>query len=768
MFHKFKKGLKIVKKFFFILGGIFLIYFIFCLPDELFEQDSSKLLLDRNGNLLEARIAKDGQWRFPLIDSVPYKFETCIVRFEDKNFRRHFGVNPIAVSRAIYLNLKHKKVMSGASTISMQTIRLLRKNKSRTFTEKIIEMIWAMRLETKLSKDEILNLYATYAPFGGNVVGVETASWRYFNRPPSQLSWSEAAMLAVLPNAPGLIHLNKNRDALLKKRNKLLATLAEEKLISEEAYLMASNEPLPQPLHRLPHHCFHLVDRLHSESNRIESTIDIAFQKQFNEVTAHYNQKMKRKNVHNLSAVLIDVKKGEVLAYVGNSYKNNDEHSGKVDMMNSVRSSGSILKPILYAASLSEGLIAPQQLLPDYPMNFSGYQPSNYNPDYDGMVPANEALFRSLNIPAAWLVQQYGVAKFKNDLNQLGLTSVNRPASNYGLSLILGGAEVNLLQLTGLYASFANQLQSEPKKEYTIWSDINHTQALSSHHLKFDAGSIYATLSALTNTYRPETEANWKTFSSSRKVAWKTGTSYGNRDAWAVGVTPEYAIGVWVGNSDGEGISGLTGLNNAAPLLFQLYDLLPQTKWFYQPYGMTAVKICAQSGMKTNPSCPASYKRIVPNSISKTVSCSYHKSVMLDEQKKERVYRQCYAGTPVQETYFVLPPIAANYYQKKNPDYNYLPKMRSECLRSSAQINVLYPQNKSRISLPKGELVARQINAKILHENPNSQLYWELNGVYLGATNLLHEKTLSPKIGVNKLSLIDEEGNVIQSQFTVI
>jgi penicillin-binding protein 1C len=764
---KFKKYIptkKQLKRSFIFGFGIFLIYFIFCLPSTLFNQPYSKLLVDKDGQLLEARIAADEQWRFPIIDSVPKKFETCILRFEDKNFRRHPGVNPLAIGRAVYLNIKYNEVVSGASTITMQTIRLLRANKNRSIKEKLIEMTWAMRLECSYSKNEILNLYATHAPFGGNVVGLETASWRYFNRSPNELSWAENAMLAVLPNAPGLIHLNKNRDVLRAKRNKLLKDMWENEELTEGEYKVASSEPLPKPLNRLPHHAFHLVDRFEESSGRIRSTIDFSFQKQFNNLCDNYSGQMKQQNIHNLSAVLIDVKTGKVLSYVGNIYKDNDEHAGKVDMLKSVRSSGSILKPLLYAAAVSDGLITPNQLVPDYPMNFYGYRPSNYNPQFDGLVPADEALFRSLNIPAAWLLSSYGVTKMKNSFAQVGLTSINRPASNYGLSMILGGAEVNLLELTASYAALGNQLTDSSSDIFTS-KLVNDDRIESSSQTILDNGSVYTTLSALTNTYRPETEAYWKNFSSGRKVAWKTGTSFGNRDAWAVGVTPDYAVGAWIGNSDGHGVSGLTGLNNAAPLLFELFGVLPETKWFYEPYDMQTNTVCKNSGMKASSFCTDTEERVFPLSSDKTPNCIYHNPYLLNPNN-ERIYKGCNSSPTHLDTFFIIPPIVAHYYQKNHPDYKPMPSWSKNCVGSFAKINILYPINGGRISMPQGE--QEGISSKVFYENSDFELHWELNGMYLGSTSMIHEKILYPTKGKNTLHITDENGNVVKTVFEVI
>lgn len=756
---------KQIKRSLWLALSVFIIYFIFCLPGNLFDQPYSKLLVGREGKLLEARIASDEQWRFPVIDSVPAKFETCILRFEDKNFRKHPGVNPIAIGRALYLNAKYKKVVSGASTITMQTIRLLRSNGDRTITEKLIEMIWALRLECSYSKNEILNLYSSHAPFGGNVVGLETASWRYFNRSPNELSWAENAMLAVLPNAPGLIHLNKNRSKLRDKRNKLLKDMWSNEELSKSEYEIAISEPLPEPLNRLPHYAFHLVDRFKESSGKIKSTIDFNYQKQFNNICDNYSRQMKQQNIHNLSAVLIDVKTGEILSYIGNIYKDNDAHAGMVDMLKSVRSSGSILKPMLYAAAVSEGLLTPEQLVPDYPMNFYGYRPSNYNPQFDGLVPADEALFRSLNIPAAWLLSKYGVAKMKNSFEQMGMTSINRPASTYGLSMILGGAEVNLLELTASYASFANQLTDSAKDHFSTTLIIDKQTNESISYPILDNGSVYTTLSALTNTYRPETEAYWKNFSSGRKVAWKTGTSFGNRDAWAVGVTPDYAIGVWIGNSDGHGVSGLTGLNNAAPLLFELYGIMPSTDWFYEPYDMQTNTVCKTSGMKATSFCKETHSKVFPLSSDKTPNCIYHKPYLINT-KNERVFKTCGGPDTQQDTFFVLAPIVSHYYQKKHPSHRALPPWNKDCVGSNPKMNVLYPIQGGRISLPRGE--REGISSKVFYENKKLELYWELNGLFLGSTKGIHEKILYPIKGKNTLHITDENGNVVKTSFEVI
>ncbi len=757
-----RKTLRILR----YLLAVYLVYFLFCLPSNLFDESYSKVLLDRNGEFLEARIAQDQQWRFPPINTTPTRFEECILTYEDQYFRAHPGVNVVSLFRALYLNLKHGEVVSGGSTITMQTVRLMRKQKNRTILEKCIEITWAMRLETRFSKDEILSMYVSHAPFGGNTVGLEAATWRYFNRPPESLSWADNAMLAVLPNSPGLIHLNKNRSLLKAKRDKLLESLYENGTINVETFNLSKDEPLPEPVNALPHYAYHLVDRLSSKSSKIVSTVDIVHQKQFNKIASLYGQRLKQQNIHNLSAVLVDIETGNVLAYVGNNWRNNHKHAGKVDMLRAVRSSGSILKPFLYTAVYDQGT-APTQGIPDYPINFTGYKPVNYNPSFEGLVPAGEALYRSLNIPATWLLSKYGVAHMKNDLSKLGLSSLNRSSKDYGLSIILGGGEVNLLELTSAYSSLGAQLNNPDSftafKTYLL---RDHSKPTIESRKTFSSGSIYSTLQSLTNTYRPETEAHWKNFSSAYPIAWKTGTSYGNRDAWAIGVTSKYAVGVWVGNSEGQGVSGLTGLNTAAPLLFQLFETLPATMWFNEPADMDMYAICSESGMKKGKTCPNEREALLPTSLETGVTCVYHKAFMIEAHSGKRAYKGCGEGFLYPDTFFNLPPIVSTYYKQRNPRYKELPEWSSNCNRGDASISVLYPVDQGRLSIPVGE--EREVIAKAYYSLPQTELYWELNGSHIGITAGKHEQVIIPQKGRNLLVLSDEFGNSRRVNFEVV
>ena len=488
-------------------------------------------------------------------------FEQAIIAFEDKRFKHHIGIDPLAIGRAIVQNSKEGKIKSGASTLTMQVIRLSRKGKSRNIWQKMIEAIWALRLECSYSKSEILKLYASHAPFGGNVVGLEAASWRYFKKSPAQLSIAESAMLAVLPNAPSLIHLSKNREKLVQKRNRLLNKMMVEGIITKEDYELSLLETIPESPYPLPALSRHLLEYVNEKlpGQMVESSLDREVQMMLNEIAQYHNHINAQSDIHNMGILVLDTPTGNVLGYLGNAPGAQREAS--VDMIQAHRSSGSVLKPFLYAYLLEEGQMMPRSLLKDVPTQIQGFNPKNYNRKYSGATTADRALAMSLNVPAVLSLQKYGVEPFIHRLQGLGFKSINKSAEHYGLSLILGGAEVSLWQLCGAYASLGRILMRFNKEGRYSQKDVHPPSVRSIIPSASDsyqpttlsAGSIYNTFSAMLQVLRPIEEGEWQQFESSRPLAWKTGTSYGHRDAWAVGVSPRYTIGVWVGNANGEG-----------------------------------------------------------------------------------------------------------------------------------------------------------------------------------------------------------------------
>lgn len=771
---KYFKQLSITRKVIFILITILVIAYIFCLPRQLFHVPYSTVVTDRNGELLGARIASDGQWRFPPRNTTPEKIKQCLITFEDRHFYHHWGVNPVSTGRAAYQNLKNKRIVSGGSTLTMQTIRLAR-NKSRTFGEKFIEMILATRLEFRASKEKILSMYVSHAPFGGNVVGLDAAAWRYFGHSAEELSWAEAAMLAVLPNAPAMIHLSKSRQSLLNKRNRLLKQLYGRKIIDSSTYELAISEPLPDEPHPLPQIAPHLVSRFYQERNGkySVSTIDRGIQTQIENAAERWSNEFNRSDIRNLAILVIDIQTNQVVAYCGNVNFKRKQSGNQVDVIQAPRSTGSILKPFLYYAMLQEGSLLPHTLLPDIPININGFTPQNFSLQFEGAVPASEALARSLNIPAVTMLQKYGAPKFHTFLRQIGLKTINRPASHYGLSLILGGAEATLWDVTNTYAYMGRSLLQLPQTECSLLlSDSENSEAVTSAKTTdiFQPGAVWQTFNALTEVNRPE-EIDWKSIPSMHPIAWKTGTSHGFRDAWAVGVTPHYAIGVWVGNATGEGKPGLVGARTAGPVLFDIFSLLPPTQWFKRP-GNVFVKteVCRKSGHLKGRFCEETDTLLILPAGLKTEACPYHHLITLSADETHRIYENCANLEPtIQKSWFTLPPVWEWYYRQHHPEYSPLPPFKPGCGEDALQpMQFIYPPMNARIVLPKQmDGSPGHMTAELAHGNPATTIFWHLDNTYLTQTQDFHKISLQPTPGKHSLTAVDSAGNTVTTTFYI-
>lgn len=782
------------KRYFLGLIVVFLIGYYFCLPSTLFDDPYSTVLEDYQGELLSASIASDGQWRFPEIDSVPKKFAQALVAYEDKRFWNHPGMDVLSLGRAVKQNVEAGKILSGGSTIDMQVIRLSRKGKSRTIIEKLIESVLATRLELRYSKDEVLALYASHAPFGGNVVGLEAACWRYFGCDPDELSWAEAATLAVLPNSPSLIHPGKNREKLMAKRNRLLNKLRTLNVIDSFTYDLAIAEPIPNEPHSLPRYARHLLTHAAQDGNvgkKIKSTVQIALQQRIEQILGDHHQRLKANQIFNGCAIVLDVETGNVLAYVGNT-NTDGEHETDVDVICSPRSTGSILKPFLYAAMLEDGKMLPKTLLPDVPTVINGFAPQNFSREYDGAVAADKALIRSLNVPAVHMLRDYRYERFHRLLKNVGMRTLNQPPDHYGLSLILGGAEGTLWDITGMYAAMARTLNHynglaswKNKYDRKDFHQPNYAPSLNPSPTGkqngegleetswLSAASIYQTFDVLKEVYRPGEETGWRYFSSSKKIAWKTGTSFGFRDGWAVGVTPQYAVGVWIGNADGEGRPGLTGTETAAPIMFDIFSLLPGKDWFQLPQAeMQKILICSKSGQRVTDVCEARSEVWIGKEGLGTLPCSYHKKVHLTPDKKYRIHSECETIDNIAHTnWFVLPPIQEYYFKTKNLSYKALPPFRLDCQNNASVVamDLIYPKPNAKIFVPRDlDGTPGSSVFELAHRNSATKVYWHLDGEFIGETRKNHQMALNPVEGKHVLTLVDEAGEALERHFEVI
>lgn len=754
--------------------------YVLMLPRPLFEVPYSTVLYARDGALLHARVAADGQWRFPPGNHLPEKYVEAVVEYEDHHFFCHPGISLPAVVRAALQNWRAEAVVSGGSTLTMQLVRLSRGNPPRTVPEKLREMVTATRIEWSYTKEEILALYAAHAPFGGNVVGLEAAAWRYFGHSPEELSWAEAATLAVLPNSPALIHPGRGRKALLDKRNRLLERLLRNGTLDTLEYTSALIEPLPSAPSALPQQTPQLAGQLPA-GTLLHSSIDAALQVRTQQIVDRYGAgRLAANRIRNAAALIADVQSGEVRAYVGNITPSSAtaDDGRSVDIIRSRRSTGSLLKPFLYAALLSEGQILPHTLVFDTPLNLGGFTPTNYDKQYSGVVPASTAVARSLNVPTVRMLAQYNSGRFLSLLRSLGLTTLDRSADHYGATLVLGGAEGTLWEMTGLYASLARSLERYSRTGTYVAGDM-HPLTLtptdtaspatrSSSPTREDLcplspASLWYMFETMSGVNRPEEEAAWQEFSTMKQIAWKTGTSYGNRDAWAIGLTPRYVVGVWVGNADGEGRAAMTGVGSAAPILFDLFSMLPAApRWFSEPLGdMETTAVCRRSGHRATEWCRASGDPVdtvaIPRTGMASDPCPYHRPLTTDSTTR---------------SWFILPPAAEYYYRQSASDYAVPPAATT--LRP---LELIYPHHNATLYLPKGfstggGTTTERFVFRAAHRSDRATLHWHLDNRYLGTTRSAsatgHTLTVTPSAGEHWLTVVDEEGNSQRIRFTVL
>ncbi len=758
---------------------LFLALLWFAIPVVRFEDPVSPVLFGAGGELLGARPAADGQWRFPAGDTVPERFYRVLVRFEDKRFFVHPGVDPLALARAVRRNVRARKVESGASTITMQVVRLARKNRPRTYMEKMKEAVLALRLETRRSKREILALFAAHAPFGGNVVGIDAASWLYFGRSPERLSWAEAAFLAVLPNDPGLLSSAEGRARLLAKRDGLLRRLRAKGSLPELECRLALAETMPDRVRSVPREAPHLLDTLAAGPGAappFRSFVDAGLQRSVRRAVEQHGARLRERDIRNLAAVVIDNREAAVVAYVGNvGLERREEEGQSVDILRSRRSTGSILKPFLYASLLKEGGLTPLTLVADTPVRYEGFKPENFDRRFHGAVPARAALAWSLNVPAVRELRDYGIPRFANRLRQWGMTTIDRSPEDYGLTLVLGGAEGRLVEVAALYAKLAQLASGAPGggREVRLLRDAGEAP---SKMRELGAAAAYLTLQALTAVNRPDEEGFWRNFSSSKWVAWKTGTSFGLRDAWAVGVTPNYTIGVWAGNADGEGKPGLTGLGAAAPVLFDLLGLVDGGGAIVRPpSGFKEVRVCADSGYLATELCPAETV-LVPAESRFDRMCAFHQTVHLDATGSFRVDSRCEPVDRMRhEAWFVLPPVQEYFYRAEHPEYRPLPPFRADCgdgtagERGSRVMTLVYPEPATSVYVPVGlDGRAGEVVFEAVHREDGATIHWHLDARYVASTRVFHQIAVGPEPGEHRLVLTDGEGRRIERTFQVV
>lgn len=734
-----------------------------CLPEPLFKAHYSTVTEAQNGALLGARIAEDEQWRFPPTDSVPWRFAEAIIHFEDAHFRYHPGFDPTAILRALWQNWQAGEIVSGGSTISMQVIRLARGNPPRTYWEKGTEILRALRLELRYSKDEILALYAAHAPFGGNVVGLDAAAWRYYGLASHQLSWTEVAALAVLPNAPGIIHPGRNQNAFKNKRDRLLATLLTSELIDSLEYRLALKAPLPQEPHALPDIAHHLTQLQDAEmpEQRVQSSINKQWQSRIQTMLDQHLLKWSGNSVHNAAALVMDLEDGAIRAYVGNT-SNTKVDGAEINMLHKARSTGSILKPFLYADAFASGQLSPQALVADIPTRFGDFTPKNFDQTYRGACTAAQALQQSLNVPAARVLREMGVPIFLHRLRGYGLQELENDAGYYGLALILGGAEVPAEQIANTYRRWLWAMQG--KEETQVYDALGRPLKVMPIPAS-DPAAIFSTLKIMEGLNRPQ---EWQNWGANRNIAWKTGTSYGFRDAWAVGTDGRWLVVCWTGNANYEGRPGVIGVETSAPLLFRIMDFLPSSSFFEPPYDWQHPKvICAESGYLAQSHCR--FVDTIYGSKSSLKTCSFCKPILLNEAGK-RVHRDCGAGPFIDTSWMILSPAMTAYAQRSQTNYQPPPAWSAECESAHEEtLEFIYPEQHEVVRRSRdfeGKLGSIILEAG--HRLGEVPIFWYVNEEYIGSTQMDHHIEVSLSPGFYRLLIMDEEGNSATGSIEVV
>lgn len=740
-----------------------------------FPDDYSRVVTDKNGQILRVTCASDGQIRLKPEDNahIPEKYRIAVTTIEDKRYFYHPGVDPLAFVSAFVQNISKDQKKRGASTITMQVIRLSHP-RPRTYSSKIIECFAAIRLDLHKSKKEILKLYATHAPMGGNIAGIRSASLYYFGKQLNEMTWAEAALFSVLPNNPSMINLKKERPRLKEKRDRVLAILCKKGHIDSVSYALAIDEPLPPAKCSLPFEASHFSELAlrSSDQKNIYTTLDNRIQRDVHSIVNRYSKKYKEYGVDNIAVLVINTRTNEVTAYAGSQDYNDTSNCGRVDGVMALRSSGSLLKPLLAAKAMDRGPWVLESKILDVPTYYGTFAPLNANKDFQGVVSLEDMLTHSLNIPAVRLLYDYGIDDFYSDLKEMGVTSLFRSAQGYGLSLVLGGAEVSLWDMCKVYSGLGNQGGIRP---IIFLKDPKNKKTEDSLRL-CSSGASWLVLSALSKLNRPDVESFWQLFSDQVPVAWKTGTSYGQKDAWAVGVNRQWTIGVWVGNFTGQGNTFLGGAVSAGPVLFSLFRQLTDLDsefWFEKPeFDLKPVTVCASTGYLPNSSCPDTVNTYKPSGAWKTEQCQWHQKVITDKKSGLEVCSRCWTGVDRKDTVLLLYPSAATeIMRRKGMKADLMPSHNPICTAVKAKVNritIEYPVDGISIFIPrdmKGEY--QRVVAKASC-GTGSSLFWYLDGNYLGKTVDIHTMAVSCKTGKHVLSVFDNEDGLQRTSFDVV
>lgn len=754
------KSLSIRKKS--LLGFLVGIILLFTLLNIIFPLrisiEYSTMVEDSKGNLLHAFLTSDEKWRMRTeLDEITPELKKAILFKEDKYFYYHFGINPVSIIRALLKNIREGKRTSGASTITMQVARML-EPKERTYGNKIKEMFRAIQLELKYSKKEILQLYLNLVPFGSNIEGVKSASVIYFGKIPNHLSIGEIASLSIIPNRPVSLRLGINNDMITLERNIWLNRYLQHSLFDSLSIQNALQEPLVAYRREIPKLASHLAYRLKNSypgKDIIKTCLNPSTQYKCENIVGQYSKRIYFKNIKNAIALVVDNKSRNILAYVGSADFNNNEDGGQVDGIRAVRSPGSTLKPLLYGLAMDAGLVTPKTIITDVPVSFEGYEPENYDDKFYGEITVEYALASSLNIPAVKLLAQLNPGTLIQELSAIGFSQIRKDRDNLGLSLILGGCGVRPEEMTGLYCAMAN------KGVYKPFNYILNETSKYSYRLLSESAA-YMVTEILTKLTRPDLPVNWDNSMHMPKIAWKTGTSYGRRDAWSIGYSSTYTIGVWVGNFSGEGVPELNGADMATPLLFELFNAIDynsKADWFSMPDKLGIRYVCTNSGKKPGPHCTnLSMDYFIPG-VSDNTECQHVKQIFVNPDSTISYCTSCLPKHGyITALYPDLSPEIITYYEENIINYLKIPPHNPDCERllAGTKPQITSPVNENEYYVNVLDTAQMKLSCHVA--NDVDKVYWYINKKFYKSVKAGETVFFTPKGGRVEISCSDDKG----------
>ncbi len=736
---------------------IFLVFLLlnklFPVPDNI---EYSTIVMDNKGEVIHAYLTKDQQWRMKTeLNEISPLLKKTIIEKEDKYFYHHPGVNAVAVFRAFVKNIFRLKRTSGASTITMQVARAL-EPKRRTYGNKLIEMFRAFQLEWKYNKDEILQLYLNVVPYGGNVEGVKSASILYFKKKPDHLSLAEITALSIIPNRPSSLIIGKNNDLIVKERNRWLLEFAKEKVFTQKEIEDALHEPLTATRGVVPAFIPHLAYKLKQQGDDIIKTnIEINTQRKIEKLVDDYVHTLYLKNIRNTAVIVIDNYTHKVITYIGSANFYDTTDGGQVNGAAAIRQPGSTLKPLLYGLCIDEGLLTPKMMITDVAINYSGYAPENYDKKFNGYVTMEYALEHSLNIPAVKSLNALGKDKLIQKLALCDFNQIKKDQNKLGLSMILGGCGSTLEELTGMYSLFAND---------GFYIKPSYTQA-DSNHKKTRILSTAATFminETLSKVNRPDFPLNWESTMHLPKIAWKTGTSYGKRDAWSIGYNKHYTVGIWIGNFSALGIPELSGANVATPLLFKIFNTIDYNNdesWFAQPEDCDARIVCSETGLPPNDHCTNLITDYFIPMVSPSVKCNNLQEIMISPDEKISYCKNCMPQNGYNKKWYkIISPEMQAYFTENKIAFEKIPPHNPYCekiFKDGAPL-ITSPANNNEYLINKKDPEPLQLTCNV--SNDVTKVYWYINNKFYKSCEAKSKQFFIPEEGPVKISCTDDKG----------